>query len=505
MTIQEAKKKLLDIAATEEGYLEKATNAELDSKTANAGRNNYTKYARDHAKWGTYHAPKQGLPWCDMFVDWCFIKTFGLALGMKATCQPKGGYGAGCTESYNYYKAAGKAVPVAEVQEGDQIFFGKPGSMTHTGIVYKVDNARIYTIEGNTSSGSNTVIANGGGVFKKWYYRNSASIGGIGRPKWDVLGSEDSKPTTSTSSTPTTVKYSEFQGGIFAEIPFSRIDRIEHIKMADARGETTGSVAIRATWNDRFPDIVINAELFNYGKYTPASGVKHKGTMEYQGWQPFIGFKDYKTPIQEARGAVTSPDAVGGYPAIVQNGVKGFTVPKGLEGNKYRTAMGLKGKVLGIIVTEKQVPMDVVANKFVAEKYEFAINLDGGASSSYVTPTAAWARPNKLRGFVAIWLKSGKGNYLSKRQYGNHAVQPKPVKAENWIETDKSAANGVKMKVTASELNLRAAASTSSEVRFVLKYGETVTWYGYQTKSWYYVRTVSGKEGYVYKAYVKKV
>ena len=37
MTIQEAKKKLLDIAATEEGYLEKATNAELDSKTANAG------------------------------------------------------------------------------------------------------------------------------------------------------------------------------------------------------------------------------------------------------------------------------------------------------------------------------------------------------------------------------------------------------------------------------------------------------------------------------------
>ena len=34
MTIQEAKKKLLDIAATEEGYLEKATNAKLDSKTA---------------------------------------------------------------------------------------------------------------------------------------------------------------------------------------------------------------------------------------------------------------------------------------------------------------------------------------------------------------------------------------------------------------------------------------------------------------------------------------
>jgi len=73
---------------------------------------------------------------------------------------------------------------------------------------------------------------------------------------------------------------------------------------------------------------------------------------------------------------------------MVQNGTKEFTVPKGLEGNKYRTAMGLRGKTLGIIVTEKPVPMDVVANKFVTEKYEFAINLDGGSSSSYVTLSA---------------------------------------------------------------------------------------------------------------------
>ena len=505
MTTQKAKKKLFAVAEAEEGYLEKATNAQLDDKTANAGRNNYTKYARDHAKWGTYQASKQGLPWCDMFVDWCFITAFGFELGMKMTCQPKGGYGAGCTASYNYYKAAGQTIPVADVQKGDQIFFGKPGDMSHTGLVYKVDSAKIYTIEGNTSSGSNTVIANGGGVFKKWYFRNSAAIGGIGRPKWNLITGAYEKLTSPSVSDPTSVKYADFQGGLFAEIPFSCIDRIEHIKMDDAKGETTGSVAIRVQWNGRYPDIVINAELFNYGKYTPASGVKHKGTMEYQGWQPFIGFKEYKTPIQEARGSVTSPDAVGGYPAMVQNGMKDFSVPRGLEGNKSRTAMGLRGKTLGIIVTEKQVPMDVVANKFVTEKYEFAINLDGGSSSSYVTPSKVWARPNKLRGFVAIWLKGGNGNYLSKRQYGNNYAQTKPVKAEGWAETDKTAAKGVRMKVTASGLNLRAAASTSSEIRFVLKFGETVTWYGYQTRNWYYVRTTSGKEGYVSKKYVRKL
>ena len=36
--------KLIQTAANEIGYLEKASNAELDSKTANAGKNNYTKY-----------------------------------------------------------------------------------------------------------------------------------------------------------------------------------------------------------------------------------------------------------------------------------------------------------------------------------------------------------------------------------------------------------------------------------------------------------------------------
>ena len=88
MTIQDAQKKLISVAEAEEGYLEKASNAQLDDKTANAGWNNYTKYARDHAKWGTYHAPKQGLAWCDMFVDWCFITAFGFDIGMKMTCQP---------------------------------------------------------------------------------------------------------------------------------------------------------------------------------------------------------------------------------------------------------------------------------------------------------------------------------------------------------------------------------------------------------------------------------
>ena len=63
--------KLLTVALQEEGYLEKRTEDELDSKTANAGSNNFTKYARD------LYPSLQGNPWCDVFVDWCFVQTFG--------------------------------------------------------------------------------------------------------------------------------------------------------------------------------------------------------------------------------------------------------------------------------------------------------------------------------------------------------------------------------------------------------------------------------------------
>ena len=39
--------KVIAVAMNEVGYLEKRTNAQLHDKTANAGTNNYTKYAND--------------------------------------------------------------------------------------------------------------------------------------------------------------------------------------------------------------------------------------------------------------------------------------------------------------------------------------------------------------------------------------------------------------------------------------------------------------------------
>lgn len=183
--------KLIDTATKEIGYLEKKSNAQLDDKTANAGRNNWTKYARDLDKIGMYNGKKNGYAWCDMFVDWCFVQTFGLQNALLITGQSLAGAGAGCTSSANYYKKMGQFFK-SNPQPGDQIFFSNDGgkNMNHTGLVTRVKGNIVYTIEGNTSSATG-VIPNGGAVRNKQYPLTYVKIGGYGRPKYELLEEDD--------------------------------------------------------------------------------------------------------------------------------------------------------------------------------------------------------------------------------------------------------------------------------------------------------------------------
>ena len=184
--------KLIAVAQAEVGYLEKKTNSQLDDRTANAGYGNYTKYARDlDAIPGFYNGRKNGFDWCDVFVDWLFVKAFGVEAAKKLLCQPEKSLGAGCRFSANYYKEKG-LFHTKDPKPGDQIFYWNSGKtdVAHTGIVYKVDNQYVYTVEGNTSSASG-VVANGGGVAQKKYALTYGRIYGYGRPDYANVLYED--------------------------------------------------------------------------------------------------------------------------------------------------------------------------------------------------------------------------------------------------------------------------------------------------------------------------
>jgi len=174
--------KLIALALSEDGYMEKDAGMELYNKLP-GGHGNYTKYAKElDGVEGFYNGKKQGYPWCDVFVDWCFYKCFGEA-ARQMLCQPSYSAGAGCTYSAAYYKAAGRFHNTP--QPGDQIFFGDDTECVHTGLVYKVDEGFVYTVEGNTSAAGG-VVANGGQVCRKRYALSYAAIYGYGRPRWDA-------------------------------------------------------------------------------------------------------------------------------------------------------------------------------------------------------------------------------------------------------------------------------------------------------------------------------
>ncbi len=179
--------KVLRIALGEVGYLEKETEASLDDRTENAGDENYTKYARDLDAINFYNGKKNGYAWCDVFVDWCFVKAFGEERALDMTFQPPFhlfNRGAGCRYSFRYYEKNGRIFSAPE--PGDQVFFFHEDgrSICHTGLVYAVDEIWIHTVEGNTS-GEAGVVANGGGVFRKRYALTDPRLAGFGRPDYE--------------------------------------------------------------------------------------------------------------------------------------------------------------------------------------------------------------------------------------------------------------------------------------------------------------------------------
>ena len=195
------KQTVIELAKSQIGYHEKATNDQLDDFTANAGHNNYTKYARDlDAIEGFYNGLKQGQPFCDVFVDWCFCRAYGPYIGLQLLCQPLQSAGAGCMYSAQYYEKQGRFFATgAEI--GDQIFFDYGSGINHTGIVVDVRQYSIITVEGNADD-----------MVKQCAYPHSATyIAGFGRPNWAMDGEpepydpEPVEPTIETVEVTATV------------------------------------------------------------------------------------------------------------------------------------------------------------------------------------------------------------------------------------------------------------------------------------------------------------
>ena len=176
--------KMLSIALAEEGYLEKASNANLDSKTGNAGSGNYTKYWRD------IKPEFQGQPWCAGYVTWVLRQSFGKEKAEKLLRHYPYVYVPTLMNLFTRY---------ANPEKGDIVCFYRGGTFAHTGIVISVNGDYFETIEGNTS-GASGIIANGGGVCRKGYYNSRLPGTKFARLDWSNVADVNSTSTPSKES-----------------------------------------------------------------------------------------------------------------------------------------------------------------------------------------------------------------------------------------------------------------------------------------------------------------
>lgn len=264
VTREQAINAMISTAEAEIGYLEKASNSQLDSKTANAGSNNYTKYWRD--VYGVY----QSQAWCACFVSWVFMKTFGQETAKKLLKH----------WPYVYCPTMASLFTLnANPKKGDIVIFYRNGTFAHTGIVIGVNGDQFTTIEGNTSNGS-TIIANGGGVCKKSYYNSNLPGTKFCTPDYSIVtkilsGNTTTNTTTTTTTTTTSSTLNEtpkwkgklnrnakvrtWAGSENKEVSFSPLKKNTQVEVCDTVKDTKNRDWYYVKVNDKFG--------FIYSKY----------------------------------------------------------------------------------------------------------------------------------------------------------------------------------------------------------------------------------------------
>lgn len=177
------------IALSQIGYQESDTDGEYSGMVA--GKNNFTEFNYNMGDYGSGYGGDYY--WCASFVSFCLYQGQCHDLGkISDWCRKnegKEGYvwrEVGCQKwvdqlrKFRLFKAAPAYSGTYVPQAGDLVFFSSNGkTSSHIGIVLYTDSERVYTIEGNTSSGTG-LDSNGGGVYFKNYEFGSTYILGYG-------------------------------------------------------------------------------------------------------------------------------------------------------------------------------------------------------------------------------------------------------------------------------------------------------------------------------------
>ena len=171
------------IALSQIGYQEGNSDGQFAGNAS--GSDNYTEFNYNMGSFGVGYGGSQ-YPWCACFVSFCLYQGQCHDQGkLSDWCRKNEGVEGyvwrevSCQQWVNQLKRFDMFKPKTYApQSGDLIFFSTNGtSSSHIGIVLYADGSYVYTIEGNTSSGSELDVNGGGVYYKKYSLRNSKIFG----------------------------------------------------------------------------------------------------------------------------------------------------------------------------------------------------------------------------------------------------------------------------------------------------------------------------------------
>ena len=200
-------------------------------------------------------------------------------------------------------------------------------------------------------------------------------------------------------------------GGYIHEIPNKDIEYVGYFYGKNGNESIKNAYTRIGKIRGRKPDILMNAELFNFKTRKPASDVVSNGVNMRLTEGYGMAFPDNKKAVFCYKNNVGAKEYLGAYPLLVKDGKKQSGVPAGIGGVRGRTAIGVSDDAvfLALIPDSVGVTLDALRRAFINAGAKHAINLDGGGSTQYYSPSGNYFTGRKVRGFVGVWLAKKAG------------------------------------------------------------------------------------------------
>lgn len=114
--------------------------------------------------------------WCVSFIEWIFMKAYGIEQAKKMLCAPSG-FSPSLADFYEDFRNAGRYTQSRKIaRSGDLIFFRWGGRASHVGLIIGTTDDTITFVDGNHSHirGSSSKVA------KSTYKYDNVRVSGYG-------------------------------------------------------------------------------------------------------------------------------------------------------------------------------------------------------------------------------------------------------------------------------------------------------------------------------------